>query len=269
MELDPFAIHVSAWAAFTAGILSFVSPCILPIVPSYMCFISGTTAPAALPKVEPTLAEQPATPISVATPPEIKPSEPLPPTQPNRQQVLLSALLFVLGFSLVFILLGASATSLGQKLKDHQELLRKLGGVAVMVMGLHMMGLIQIKALLYEKRFHFQARPPGYTGAFLIGLSFAIGWTPCIGPILGSILALASTQESVSNGIYLLSLYSLGLAIPFLVTALLMEKIFVHFKKLQRHMGTINLVSGAFMVVVGILIYSNWMQNLSNYLLGV
>lgn len=261
MELDPFVTNVSAWAAFSAGILSFVSPCILPIVPSYMCFISGTTAPAAQTKPDDVVASD--------NPPPPPTDQPTAPTQPNRSQTLLSALLFVVGFSLVFILLGASATSLGQQLKDHQELLRKLGGIAVMVMGLHMMGLIQIKALLYEKRFHFKARPPGYMGAFLIGLSFAIGWTPCIGPILGSILALASTQESVSNGIYLLSLYSLGLAIPFLVTALLMEKIFVHFKKIQRHMTTINLFSGAFMVVVGILIYSNLMQNLSNYLLGV
>lgn len=248
MELDPFARDVSVWAAFIAGILSFISPCVLPIVPSYMCFISGTTAPvfAAVPEV------------ALETPP---PS--------NRQQTLLSAILFVLGFSVVFIALGATATSVGQLLKDQQELLRKLGGVVVMVMGLHMMGVIQIKALLYEKRFHFQARPPGYMGAFLIGLSFAIGWTPCIGPILGSILAIAGTQESVSNGIFLLAVYSLGLAIPFLVTAFLMEKIFIHFKKIQRHMAAINIGSGAFMVLVGMLIYTNLLQTLSSYLLAL
>jgi cytochrome c-type biogenesis protein len=184
----------------------------------------------------------------------------------SRRQILLSALFFILGFSLVFTLLGATATSLGGVLKSQQELLRKVGGVVVMLLGLHMTGLIQVKALLYEKRMHFKARPPGYLGAFLIGLSFALGWTPCIGPILGAILAIAGTKTSVMEGVRLLAIYSLGLAIPFLVTALMMDRVFIHFRRLQKHMPTISLASGLFLIGVGILIFTNFLQTLANIL---
>lgn len=240
--MDPFARSVDIWTALGAGILSFFSPCILPIIPSYMFFISGTSAAALNASASTEKVE----------------------VQPQQRQILLSALFFILGFSLIFIALGATATSLGSMLKAQQELLRKIGGIVVILLGLHMMGLIQIKALLYEKRLHLKARPPGYLGAFLIGLSFALGWTPCIGPILGAILAIASTKASVTEGITLLSVYSLGLAIPFFITALMMDRIFIHFRRFQKHMQTISVASGIFLVVVGILIFTNFLQKLSN-----
>lgn len=239
--MDPFARSVDIWTAFGAGILSFISPCILPIIPSYMFFIGGTSA-GALRSDE---AEE---------------------KKQSQRQILLSALCFILGFSLVFVALGATATSLGQLLKTHQDLLRKLGGIMIIVLGLHMMGLIQIKALLYEKRMHFKARPPGYLGALLIGISFALGWTPCIGPILGAILAVASTKAQVSEGVMLLGMYSLGLGIPFFITALMMDRVFVHFRKLQKHMQTISIISGVFLIGVGVMVFTNLMQVLANFL---
>ncbi len=227
--------------AFGAGLLSFISPCILPIIPSYMFFISGTSAGAMAEAEE---QDQ----------------------RLKQRQIILSSLFFILGFSLVFMALGATATSLGRLMANYQDLLRKIGGVVIIVLGLHMMGLIEIKALLYEKRMHFKARPPGYFGALLIGIAFALGWTPCIGPILGAILGIAGSQTQVSSGILLLAVYSLGLAIPFFLTALLMDKIFVHFRKLQKHMQKISIISGVFMIVIGILIFTNMLQSLSNYL---
>ncbi|MGE3727637.1 MAG: cytochrome c biogenesis CcdA family protein [Candidatus Sericytochromatia bacterium] len=243
--MDPFARSIDLWTAFGAGVLSFISPCILPIIPSYMFFISGTSA-GALNAAESDGAEAE--------------------KQKTQRQIILSSLCFILGFSLVFVALGATATGLGAMLKTHQDLLRQIGGLVVMILGLHMMGLIQINALLYEKRIHLKARPPGYLGAFLIGLSFALGWTPCIGPQLGAILAIASTKTSVLEGIRLLAVFSLGLAIPFFVTALLMDKVFVYFRKLQKHMQTISVVSGGFLVLVGILIFTNFLQTLTNFL---
>lgn len=242
--MDPFAVQsVGLATAFTAGVLSFISPCILPIIPSYMFFISGTSAGA----MQEDAGEKPRI----------------------ERQTILSALFFILGFSLVFVALGATATSLGGLLRSYQDVLRKIGGVVIILLGLHMAGLIQIRALLYEKRMHFKARPPGYLGALLIGIAFALGWTPCIGPILGAILAVASTKTQISEGMTLLSAYSLGLAIPFFVTALLMDKIFVHFRKIQKHMGKISLVSGLFLIVIGIMIFTNALQSVSNYLFEV
>lgn len=239
--MDPFVRAVDIWAAFGAGILSFISPCVLPIIPSYMFFISGTSAGALASDAE---GER----------------------QRTQTQILLSSVCFILGFSLVFVLLGATATTIGQALKSYQDLLRQIGGVVIIVLGLHMMGAIQIKGLLYEKRMHFKARPPGYLGALLIGISFALGWTPCIGPILGGILGIASTKASVGEGIRLLGMYSLGLAIPFFITALLMDKAFVHFRKLQKHMRTVSIVSGVFLILVGVLIFTNLLQTFANYL---
>lgn len=245
--MDPFAVQSVGFAtAFTAGVLSFISPCILPIIPSFMFFISGTSA-GAMQSDSDAAVEKPRV----------------------ERQTILSALCFILGFSLVFIALGASATFLGSFLRDYQDLLRKVGGIVIIVLGLHMSGLVEIRALLYEKRMHFKARPPGYLGALLIGIAFALGWTPCIGPILGAILAVASTKTQVSEGMLLLSAYSLGLAVPFFVTALLMDKIFVHFRKIQKYMPKISLASGIFLIVIGVMIFTNALQSVSNYLLEV
>lgn len=239
--MDPFLTSVDTWSALGAGLLAFISPCILPIIPSYMFFISGTSAGA----------------LGSEDEQERKKSQ---------RQIILSALFFILGFSLVFVSLGATASSLGQVLKTHQDLLRKVGGVVIVILGLHMMGLIQIKALLYEKRVHLKARPPGYLGALLIGISFALGWTPCIGPILGAILLVASNKGQVLEGVRLLAVFSLGLAIPFFITALLMDTVFVYFRKLQKHMQTISVISGVFLIFVGVMIFTNLLQSLSNLL---
>ncbi|MBT9544095.1 MAG: cytochrome c biogenesis protein CcdA [Candidatus Sericytochromatia bacterium] len=259
--MDPFVRSIDLWTAFGAGVFSFASPCILPIIPSYMFFISGTSAAALKANESEAGSDAQADARS-----DSKADEKAQEKQKTQRQIILSSLCFILGFSLVFIALGATATGLGAMLKAHQDLLRKIGGGVVIVMGLHMMGLIQINALLYEKRVHLKARPPGYLGAFLIGLSFALGWTPCIGPQLGTILAIASTKTSVVEGIRLLAVFSLGLAIPFFITALLMDKIFVYFRKLQKHMQAISVASGAFLILVGILIFTNFLQTLSNFL---
>lgn len=255
--MDPFAVQSVGFAtAFAGGILSFISPCILPIIPSFMFFISGTSAGAMQNEGEGDTQEATAADVQMAK-------------SRARRQTILSALCFILGFSLVFVALGAGATYLGSFLRDHQDLLRKIGGVVIILLGLHMSGLLEIRALLYEKRMHFKARPPGYLGALLIGIAFALGWTPCIGPILGAILAVASTKAQVSEGMLLLSAYSLGLAIPFFITALLMDKIFVHFRKIQKYMPKISLASGIFLMVVGVMIFTNALQSVSNYLFEV
>lgn len=236
--MDPFVRDVSTWAAFIAGLLSFLSPCILPIVPSYMLFISGTSA-----------GTMTTDPIEKAK---------------LQKKTIISSLFFIAGFSLVFITLGATATSLGKLLQSQLDMIRIIGGIIVIVLGLHMMGVFQIKQLLYEKRFHFKTRPPGYLGASLIGVAFAAGWTPCIGPTLAPILVLAGTNDSVGKGVFLLSVYSLGLAIPFFLTAIFMDKLFVQFRKIQKHMQKITIGSGAFLVVVGILIITNLFQVIAN-----
>lgn len=184
----------------------------------------------------------------------------------NQRQIIFASLWFILGFSLIFISMGATATYLGSMIRDYQDILRKIGGLVIIVLGLHMMGVIQIKALLYEKRMHLKGRPPGALGAFLVGLSFALGWTPCIGPILGGILGIAASAERVSQGITLLALYSLGLAIPFFITAVLMDRVFIHFRKLQKHMQKISVASGVFLILVGVMIFTNQLQSLANYL---
>ena len=218
---------VSLIAAFAAGFLSFVSPCVLPLIPGYISFVSGVS-------VEEMRADAaPAT---------------------SRVQVFFTSLAFVLGFSLVFIALGASATAIGKFLFTKLPLLSKIAGVILIIFGLHTMGVFRLAFLETEKRVHSQRKPAGPLGAMLVGVAFAFGWTPCIGPILGGILAIAGSRNSVNEGITLLAVYSLGLGIPFLLTSLAINQFFGAAKKIRRYYHAIELTSGALLVVIGLLI---------------
>jgi cytochrome c-type biogenesis protein len=235
--------NVTLFAAFGAGLLSFISPCVLPLVPGYLSYISGlsldemrgTAVPAGAGGVG----------VAVAASPAV------------RRQVVLSSLAFILGFSLVFVTLGAAASVLGQFLLERQEIFGRIAGAVVVVFGLHTMGVLRIEWLYQEKRVHTSRKPAGYVGATLIGIAFAFGWTPCIGPILSAILALAGTQETVGEGVRLLSVYSLGLGVPFLATALAINRFFSAMARIRKHYHKIELVSGALLVIIGLLIFTN------------
>jgi cytochrome c-type biogenesis protein len=221
---------VSLATAFLAGLFSFVSPCVLPIVPGYLSFISG---------------------VNVAqykgggAPRELV------------RRVVVTSLVFVLGFSTVFVTLGAAATLVGSLLQEHKRTLGMIGGVVVIVLGLHTAGLFKIRWLLAEKRANVQSKPLGLLGAYVVGLAFAFGWTPCIGPILGAILLYASQQETVVQGIVLLSAYSAGLGIPFLLSALAVNWFFKAAGGLRRSMHAVEVASGVLLVAVGLLLVTD------------
>jgi cytochrome c-type biogenesis protein len=229
---------VSIVTAFLAGLISFLSPCVLPIVPGYLSFISGvnvselkgTEAPAGL-----------------------------------ARRVALTSLAFVLGFSTVFVALGAAATLIGSVLQEHKRLLGTVGGAVMIVLGLHTAGVLRISWLLYEKRAEVKTRPLGLAGAYVVGLAFAFGWTPCIGPILGAILLYASQEETVTQGIVLLSAYAAGLGVPFIASGLAVNGFFAAFRRLRGWMRPIEYVSGALLVGVGVLLLTDRLTLLSQY----
>ena len=218
---------VSLIAAFAAGFLSFVSPCVLPLIPGYISFVSGVSLE------------------------EMRGDAP-PAT--SRLQVFITSLAFVIGFSLVFVALGASATAIGKFMFAKLPLLSKIAGGVLIVFGLHTMGVFRLAFLETEKRVHAQRKPAGPLGAMLVGIAFAFGWTPCIGPILGGILAIAGSRNSVGEGITLLAVYSLGLGIPFLLTSLAINQFFGAAKRIRRYYHAIELASGALLVAIGVLI---------------
>jgi cytochrome c-type biogenesis protein len=221
--------EVTLLAAFAAGFLSFISPCVLPLIPGYISFVSGVS-------VEEMRADAaPAT---------------------SRLQVFLTSLAFVIGFSLVFVALGASATAIGKFLFARLPLFSKIAGAVLIVFGLHTMGVFRLTFLDAEKRVHSQRKPAGPLGAVLVGVAFAFGWTPCIGPILGGILAIAGSKNSVAEGVTLLAVYSLGLGIPFLLTSLAINQFFGAAKRIRRYYHGIELASGVLLIVIGVLIIS-------------
>ncbi|MCK4308394.1 MAG: cytochrome c biogenesis protein CcdA [Candidatus Atribacteria bacterium] len=229
--------EVSLMAAFLAGLLSFISPCVLPLVPGYISFISG---------------------ISLE---DIENKK-----QQNKNTIIISSLFFIIGFSLVFILLGATATLLGSFLLEKAFILKKVAGLIIIFFGIHMSGLYRIKFLDYEKRIYTNTRPVNIiVGPFLMGLAFAFGWTPCIGPILAGILVYAGTQETVSQGILLLSLYSAGLGIPFLLTALAINKFYLFSNKIKKHFKVMEIVGGALLILIGGLILTDNLQKIVYY----
>lgn len=237
--------NVTFFGAFVAGVLSFISPCVLPLIPGYLSFISGVS-----------LEEMRGMPVAATAGGG---TATMSPTMSGaaKRQVIITSLFFILGFSLVFVGLGASATVLGQFMMQRLTMFGKIAGVLLIIFGLHTIGVFKIPFLLNEARVQANTKPASLLGAMVVGISFAFGWTPCIGPILAAILAVASQQDSVNQGIALLSIYSLGLAIPFLLTALAINQFFNAFKKIRRHYHTIEIVSGTLMIVIGVLIFTN------------
>jgi cytochrome c-type biogenesis protein len=227
------AENVTLLAAFGAGLLSFISPCVLPLIPGYLSYISGLSLD------------------------EMRGGAAAAPAGNSRRQVLLASLAFIIGFSLVFIALGASASVIGQLLMSRLRLFGRIAGVIIIVFGLHTMGVFRIPFLYQEKRMRDGARPTGLVGAMLVGIAFAFGWTPCIGPILAGILAIAAGQDTVGSGVRLLGAYSLGLGVPFFATALAINRFFDAFARIRRHYHAIELTSGALLVVIGVLIFTN------------
>lgn len=219
--------------AFTAGLLSFLSPCVLPLVPSYVTFITGMG---------------------------------LDDVSRARRTALLHAILFVLGFSFIFIALGAGASAFGQLLREYRVWIARIGGVLMVLMGLWMLDVLRFGALQQERRVHLSDKPIGYLGTVLVGIAFGAGWTPCLGPTLGAILLLAANETELTKGITLLSFYSLGLAVPFLLSALALERFLGFFQKFRHNLGKVNRIAGILLVIVGVLMFTGWFERLAAFL---
>ncbi len=227
--------NVSLAIALVAGFLSFASPCVLPLVPAYLGYLSG----AALGREG---------------------------EEVSRFAIFLHALSFVLGFSTVFVALGASASSIGRLLGEHLVLIQKVGGLVIIVFGLHTMGVLKIPLLYQERRFEARARPRlGYLSSFLVGLFFAAGWTPCVGPVLSAIFLLATDVRTVGQGICLLGAYSLGLGLPFLLAGLALEAASSRLRRLGRHLKLVSIISGLFLIAVGLAIFTGSLGFLARY----
>src|SRR5438132_11566139 len=231
--------NISLVAAFSAGLLSFVSPCVLPLVPSYISYITGLS-------------------IEQLTDSTVR--------SKFKRAIVVNALLFIAGFSAVFVSFGASASFIGQAFITYQEYIRRIGGILIVIFGLYLLGILNISFLKMEHRFQFRNRPVGYVGSFLIGVAFAAGWTPCVGPVLGTILLYASTTDSMLNGIQLLTSYSLGIGLPLFITALAIDSFLNYFKKIKMYMYSISMASGVFLVLVGVMLYTNSLTLLTSAL---
>ncbi len=227
---------VGPGVAFLAGMISFLSPCVLPLVPSYLGFLTGMTIEE--------MADR-------------------------RRWAVLHAVLFVAGFSLVFIALGAGATALGSALSYNRRWLSRVGGVLILGFGLYTLGVLRISALDRDSRMHLDRKPVGYLGSLLVGMAFAAGWTPCIGPILGAILGLASAEGDVGHGVALLAAYSAGLAVPFLLAAVAVDSFRRWFQRFRRWMPWVQRVSGGVLVVVGLLLITGEFTQLNTMLQGL
>ena len=231
--------NVSIPAALIAGLVSFLSPCVLPLVPPYLIYLTGAT-------IEHVATEEPV--VS------------------SKRAVMISALLFVLGFSTVFILLGASATLIGGLIRAWSAELAILAGIVIVVMGLHFLGLTRITLLMREGRLPIP-KPVGLWGAYVMGLAFAFGWTPCIGPILAAILSIAATEATVVKGAGLLAVYSAGLGIPFLVAAFMVEQFSSVFARMKAHLATVERAMGVLMIATGIGFLTGAVSGVSSWLL--
>jgi cytochrome c-type biogenesis protein len=235
--------NVTLLAAFGAGILSFISPCVLPLIPGYLSYLSGLS----LDDMRGTSTAT-GSGVVVAVAPPVG----------ARRQVIVASLAFILGFTIIFVALGASASAIGAYVLARRDILGKVAGAIVIVFGLHTMGVLRIEWLYQEKRVRTpQQRPESFIGAALVGMAFAFGWTPCLGPILAGILAVAGAQETVGAGARLLFVYSLGLGVPFFATALAINHFFAALARIRRHYHKIELVSGALLVAIGVLIFTD------------
>ena len=224
---------ISLALAFGAGILSFVSPCILPLVPAYVAQLAGSAT-----------AE----------------------SEHARTTTFLHALSFVIGFSAIFVALGAAMGLIGSAVVQYMPVLRKVVGVALVLLGIHLTGVVKIPWLYREKRLDYHPRrAPGFLRSFAIGSAFAIGWTPCVGPVLSGILALAWDSQTVASGASLLAAYSAGLGLPFLATGFALSWVSLYLKRLNRFLNVITVIGGAALIVIGILVFTNTLQQLSQY----
>ena len=227
---------VGLWVALTGGVVSFLSPCVMPLVPSYLAFVTGMSLEDLQEGVD-------------------------------RRATLMHSLLFVAGFSIIFITLGASASFLGSFLRYYEVWIARIGGVVIIVLGLHLTGVLRIAPLMRERRIHVNDRPAGYLGTVGVGAAFGAGWTPCLGPVLGAILTLAATQDTVWAGVGLLSVYSLGLAIPFLISALALDWFLGAFSRFRRFLPLIEKVAGVMLIIMGLLLMTGTFTILNAYLL--
>jgi cytochrome c-type biogenesis protein len=223
-----------------AGFVSFVSPCVLPLVPPYLCYLAGVS-------------------LDQLTSSEM--------SRARSRQVVLSSISFVLGFTTVFVLLGAAASVAGQFIARNSGTLSIIAGIVIIIMGLHFLGVFRIGLLYREARIQVDRKPPGYLGGYVMGLAFAFGWTPCIGPVLAAILAVAGTEDTVAKGAGLLAVYSVGLGIPFVLAALFAKPFMEWMSRFKRHMQTVERVMGAMLVVTGVLFLTNQMSVFSFWLL--
>ncbi|MFG1204143.1 cytochrome c biogenesis protein CcdA [Xanthobacter aminoxidans] len=230
------SLDVSLAGAFLAGLLSFASPCVLPLVPAYLGFLAGAAAEG----VDGT---------------------------PARRNILGAALLFVLGFASVFILLGATASSLGRVLMDHIETLTLLSGALLVVFGLHMTGLIRIPLLYRQARLEPMARPAGLIGPYVVGLAFGFGWSPCVGPVLAAILLVAGAEASVGRGMLLLAIYAAGIGIPFLIAAAFTERFLAWTRAARSRLGLVEKIAGGLLILTGIAFMTGFMPEIAQWLL--
>lgn len=219
--------------SFTAGVLSFLSPCVLPLIPSYVSFITGMS---------------------------------LDDVRHSRRAALVHSLLFILGFTLIFLALGATATVVGRWMHQYRDWVGRIGGVLVIVLGLYLLGAFNFGAFARERRVHIANKPMGYVGTVVVGMAFAAGWTPCIGPILGGVLAYTASSADLNQGLLLLLAYSLGLAVPFLLAALMIDRFMTLFQRYRGALAWMSRVSGALLIAVGVLMLTGSMTVMSSWL---
>lgn len=218
----------SVATVFGAGLVSFLSPCVLPLVPGYVSLISGATVDELRSNID----------------------------AKRYRTVIVNSLMFIVGFTIVFVMLGATATTVGQIMREYKSTMAIVAGVIIILFGLHLTGILRINALYQDKRIHSLGAGKTMWGSFLVGFAFAFGWTPCIGPILSFVLVLAAAQQQVWSGVLLLSVYSLGLAVPFILTAIGIGKFLSFYQKFSRHLHTMEVASGALLIVIGALFVS-------------
>jgi cytochrome c-type biogenesis protein len=227
------SVTLGLFIAFSAGLLSFLSPCVLPLIPSYVTFITGMSLDEA---------------------------------QTARRTTLTHALLFILGFTLIFMAMGATATAVGGVLAYYRDWVARIGGVLIIIFGLYLMGALPVTLLSQERRVHLANKPVGYLGTVVVGLAFGAGWTPCIGPILGSILIYSGSSADMSRGMTLLFGYSMGLAVPFFIAALMIGRFMEWFRRFRPAMVWMSRIGGLLLVIIGLLLVTNYFTILATYL---
>lgn len=225
--------------AFLAGILSFLSPCVLPLLPSYVSYITGISFEDLTSNVD---------------------------KKRIRYLTIMNSVVFIMGFSAVFITLGASSSAIGSLLFEYLDLIRIIGGILIIIFGLFIAGFLKLDFLMKDKKLHLVGKPAGYIGTFFMGMTFAAGWSPCIGPILGTILVYASSKGSTFYGLKLLAVYSLGLALPFFISAIAINSFLIYSKKLVRYMRAIMIISGLLLIIFGIMLLTDQIRKLSGIL---